>query len=183
MKIYTETGDDGTTGLFGGDRVSKCDLRLCAYGTIDELNSVLGIARAGELSERTAEIIEALQHQMFALGSELASPNPDSPGIVLLGDEVVKGLEHWIDALEEDLAPLKSFILPGGSLGAARLHFARCVCRRAEREIAKLAQSTEIRPTVLKYINRVSDLLFVLARAVNHEANVADVVWSKPDDN
>ena len=142
---------------------------------------MLGIVQAGELSQRINEIVEALQHQMFSLGSELASPNPEAQGMVLLGDDVVKGIERWIDELEEKLPPLKSFILPGGSAESARLHLARCVCRRAEREIAKLAFSVEIRPTVLKYVNRVSDLLFVLARAVNHEAGVTDIVWEKPN--
>lgn len=182
MKIYTETGDDGTTGLFGGGRVSKGDPRLSAYGTIDELNSVLGVARAGELSQGMGEMLETLQHQMFALGAELATPNPESQGIVLLGEQVVNGLEQWIDQLEESLPPLKTFILPGGTPTAARLHQARCVCRRAEREIVKLAESVELRPFVLKYVNRVSDLLFVLARTANHEADVADIAWVKPQD-
>jgi len=179
MKIYTRTGDDGTTGLFGGGRVSKSDLRLCAYGAIDELNAVLGVARAAEVSARCDKILLTLQNQMFDLGAELATPDPAKHGAELLTDGAVGQLEAWIDSLEADLAPLKAFILPGGAPAAAALHLARCVCRRAEREIVALSETAPVRPLVLKYVNRVSDLLFVLARTANVEAGVADVEWKK----
>jgi cob(I)alamin adenosyltransferase len=177
MKIYTRTGDEGTTGLLGGGRVSKSHQRLVTYGTIDELNAALGVARAGDLSARCGQILLRLQGEMFDLGAELATP-PDSRSIVqVLPDEVVAALESQIDALEEDLPPLTAFILPGGSPGAAALHLARCVCRRAERELVTLAQQEPVRPLVLKYFNRLSDLLFVMARMANSEAQIADVQW------
>ena len=181
MKIYTETGDKGTTSLFGGMRVSKSEQRLEAYGTVDELNSVLGVARAGGLSSRLDEILEHLQHQMFSLGAELAAPDPAAQVMEPLGENTAKLIEQWIDEIEEQLPALKAFILPAGSPGAANLHLARCVCRRAEREIALLSESFEVRPAVLKYVNRISDLLFVMARKANQDAGVADVEWKKPD--
>lgn len=179
MKIYTRTGDDGTTGLFGGGRVSKNDPRLNAYGALDELNAVLGVARAEGLSARSDEILLSLQNQMFDLGAELAAPDAAKHGAQFLTDEVLAKLEEWIDLLEAELPPLKAFILPGGAPASAALHLARCVCRRAEREIVTLSETVQVRPLVLKYANRVSDLLFVLARTVNLEAEVADVEWKK----
>ena len=179
MKIYTRTGDEGTTGLIGGTRVSKSDLRLNAYGTIDELNAVLGTARGLDLPPRCDEILQKLQNQMFNLGAELATPTVNQQSTALLDDSVINALESWIDELQEQLPPLTAFILPAGTPGAATLHLARCVCRRAEREIVALAQVSTVRGLVLKYINRVSDLLFVLARTANAAAGVADVEWEK----
>ena len=177
MKIYTRTGDDGTTGLLGGGRVSKSEQRLAAYGTIDEFNAVLGVARAADLSPRCGEILLRLQGELFHLGAELATP-PDSRSTADgLQDEVVAALEAEIDALEKDLPPLKAFILPGGTSAAAALHLARCVCRRAERELVTLAEREPVRPLVLQYVNRLSDLLFVMARTANSEADVEDVEW------
>ncbi len=179
MKIYTRTGDDGTTGLLGGGRVSKNDPRLKAYGAIDELNAVLGVARAGGVSALSDEVLLTLQNQMFDLGAELAAPDAAKHGAQFLTDEVIARLESWIDLLEADLAPLQAFILPGGASAAAALHLARCVCRRAEREIVALSETVPVRPLVVKYVNRVSDLLFVLARTANAEAGIADVEWKK----
>ena len=183
MKIYTQTGDDGTTGLIGGVRVSKDDPRLNAYGTVDELNSVLGVVRAGELSAMTDDILNHLQHQLFELGAELATPDPNAKTVGTIREREISQVEAWIDQLEEGLPPLTNFILPGGSPAAARLHLARCVCRRAEREIAALANSATVRPELLKYANRVSDLLFVMARAENREAGLDDVLWQKAEES
>jgi len=179
MKIYTRTGDQGMTSLFGNERVSKSDLRIRAFGTVDELNAVLGLARAEGLSPRCDEIIAQLQNQLFDLGAELATPDPSDRGTELLQTEGITRQEAIIDEFEQTLAPLTSFILPGGAKTAATLHMARCVCRRAEREIVSLAKEVPIRETVLEFINRTSDLLFVLARTANTEAGVADVPWTQ----
>jgi len=179
MKIYTKQGDDGSTALFGGERVIKCDQRLRAYGTVDELNAALGMARSKGLSPRHDRILAVLQNRMFDLGAELATPDAANRGTNFLEESDVTEIETWIDSLEENLSELKSFILPGGTPAAAELHLARCICRRAEREVIALNQAASLRETILHYINRVGDLLFVLARAVNHENGVSDVVWSK----
>lgn len=179
MKIYTRTGDQGSTSLFGNQRVPKCDARLGTFGTVDELNAVLGLARAEGLSERCDEIVARLQNQLFDLGAELATPDAADRGTEILQQEDITEQESTIDSLEATLAPLTAFILPGGTTAAATLHLARCVCRRAEREIVSLSQSVAIRETVMQFINRTSDLLFVLARAANAEAGVSDVPWSK----
>ena len=179
MKIYTRTGDQGSTSLFGGGRVAKCDVRICSYGTIDELNAVLGVARSKGVAPRIDEVLHLLQNQMFALGAELANPSTDERAGQLLQEADVEDLESLIDSLEESLPELKSFILPGGCQAAAILHLARCICRRAEREIVSLSQDTSVRKTVLKYVNRTSDLLFVLARAANAEEGVGDVPWEQ----
>jgi cob(I)alamin adenosyltransferase len=179
MRIYTKTGDDGTTGLFGGSRVSKDALRVEAYGTIDELNSILGLARAeglgGELDLALAEV----QADLFALGAEVgATPGKEEtlPSRRLGGDDISR-LERVIDAAEAELAPLRNFILPGGSRGAAALHLARTVCRRAERRALSARREAPLREDVLVYLNRLSDLLFVLARCANQLHGVADVPW------
>ena len=179
MKIYTRTGDDGTTGLLGGKRVLKYDRRLAAYGTIDELNAVLGVARAAGPSAQSDQILLRLQGEMFHLGAELASAPGAALSTAVLPDSSVEDIEAEIDALERELPSLQAFILPGGSSVAAALHLARCVCRRAERELVALSEDEQVRPLVLKYVNRVSDLLFVLARTANAEAGVADVSWEK----
>ncbi len=179
MKIYTRTGDDGTTGLFGTERVLKCDRRLDAYGTLDELNALLGIVRADGVSPRLDAVLERLQNQLFDLGAELATPDAEKKNMQLIDEKDVADWEATIDSFENDLPKLQTFILPGGSRAAAMLHLARCVCRRGEREIVGLSQEAEVRELALKFINRTSDLLFVLARAANAEAGGEDVPWQK----
>ena len=179
MKIYTRTGDEGSTSLFGSERVVKSDLRIRAYGTIDELNAVLGMARAQDLPPPCDDVVLRLQNQLFDLGAELASADPEGRGTAIINDRNIAEQESVIDALEENLPALNTFILPGGTAAAASLHLARCVCRRAEREIVELAQVASIREVVLRFVNRTGDLLFVLARTVNASAGRGDVSWTK----
>jgi cob(I)alamin adenosyltransferase len=174
MKIYTKTGDRGQTALFGGARVSKASLRVSAYGDVDELNSHLGVVCA-QLSKRLHEI----QAELFSLGAELAK-NPDKDvdvGVPGVSDPEIERLEHDIDTFENELSPLKTFILPGGTPAAAFLHVARTACRRAERAVVLLTEAEPVRAELLRYLNRLSDLLFVMARVANHRAGVADVPW------
>ncbi|MEN1678913.1 MAG: cob(I)yrinic acid a,c-diamide adenosyltransferase [Planctomycetota bacterium] len=183
MKIYTRTGDQGETSLFGGQRVAKDHDRIEAYGTIDELNAVLGVAQAELAAEgdpgELAPLLDRLQHQLFDLGAELAAPSPEKQGTDLLGDPQVEELESEIDRLEEKLPPLTQFILPGGTLAASHLHVARCVCRRAERLIVALGHHEAVRDTPIRYVNRLADLLFVVARVANQAAGRPDVPWQK----
>lgn len=180
-RIYTKTGDAGETALFGGRRVPKNDPRVSAYGSIDELNAVLGVARAADPPDPIVSVIETLQHYLFDLGSELATPPGAASATSAHASHVtaawVEALEREIDRLEDTLPPLRAFILPGGTPAAAALHHARTVARRAEREIVALAAHEPLNPELLKFVNRVSDLLFVLARAANHAAGRADVEW------
>jgi cob(I)alamin adenosyltransferase len=179
MKIYTKTGDRGQTGLFGGARVSKADPRVEAYGDVDELNAALGTARAAATDSPASGLLERIQSELFALGAELAR-DPDKNvdlGMALIGDGEIAALEHAIDAHERDLPALKTFVLPGGSLEAALLHQARTACRRAERRLVALDAERSLRGETLRYLNRLSDLLFVLARHANHRAGIADVPW------
>lgn len=180
MKIYTRTGDKGETGLFGGARVPKDDLRVEAYGTVDETNAALGVAYAHCAVPFVRSLLEVLQADLFTLGAELAtlSGHEAKLGIELLSDEDVTRLERSIDECEEPLAPLKNFILPGGPPDVAALHFARTVARRAERRLLTLAQREAVRPTLLVYLNRLADLLFVLARRAQHENGQPDVAWA-----
>ncbi|MDZ4770065.1 MAG: cob(I)yrinic acid a,c-diamide adenosyltransferase [Chloroflexota bacterium] len=179
MKIYTRTGDDGTTSLFSGGRVPKHHLRVESYGTVDELNSTLGLARTMALSPQGDADLARIQHQLFNLGADLATPL-DAPTsyVVRMDAESVTWLESRIDAMTDSLPPLKSFILPGGSPASATIHIARTVCRRAERLVVMLAENEPIGDHVLPYINRLSDTLFTLARAENAAAGVADVIWA-----
>jgi cob(I)alamin adenosyltransferase len=179
MKIYTRTGDDGSTGLYGGGRVAKCDPRIEAFGAVDELNAQLGVARAIGLPKRFDSVIAILQNQMFDLGAELATPDAVSHGTDYLQEADIAQVEHWIDEFESTLAPLQTFILPGGTPAAAALHLARCICRRAEREIVALGAASTVRPTTLQYMNRIGDFLFVLARSANAESGHADIAWQK----
>jgi cob(I)alamin adenosyltransferase len=179
MKIYTRTGDDGSTGLYGGGRVAKCDLRIEAFGSVDELNAQLGVARAMGLPPGCDEILAHLQNQMFDLGAELATPDAQERGTDYLQDSDVAQVETWIDEFESQLKPLQTFILPGGSQPTAHLHLARGVCRRAERRLVALAQASPVRGLVVRYVNRVGDLLFVLARAANAELGHPDIFWQK----
>lgn len=179
MKLYTKTGDDGTTGLFGGARVKKASLRVDAYGTVDELNAALGVARATKLPESVEAVLAAVQVDLFTLGAELACVpgKEEKMGMKLLADGDCERLEQAIDAAEAGLPPLKTFILPGGSPQAAALHMARTICRRAERGVLAL-DDAPARSTVVIYLNRLSDLLFVLARSTNAQVGVEDVPWT-----
>jgi len=176
MKIYTKTGDAGETGLFGGGRVPKDDPRVCAYGEVDELNASLGFAAALDPADFEASFIEAIQRDLFAIGAELATPDTAKVR-AQVGAERVSAIEALIDRHEAALPALKNFILPGGTAKAAALHVARTTCRRAERAVVSLARAEPINPVIIHYLNRLSDLLFVLARAVNRQAGRADIVW------
>lgn len=178
MKIYTKTGDKGDTSLFGGQRVPKDALRIEAYGTVDELNSVLGIARAENSDPKVEKILTQLQNLLFILGADLATPRSASPKhIKRIEVKDAAPLEKLIDSLETKLQPLKSFILPGGSSVAAKIHFARTVCRRAERTVVRLSRNEDIGEEITVFLNRLSDLLFVLARYANYSAGVAETKW------
>ena len=180
MKIYTRTGDTGDTGLFGGTRVRKSDPRVAAYGDVDELNACLGVVRAQPgLDADVGTLIAHVQKDLFAIGARLADPAErisDRVTKVAVGDEDIRRLEGWIDRFEADLPPLRKFILPGGSAAGALLHLSRTVCRRAERGIVGLGAGS-VDAHVVVYINRLSDLLFVLARAVNHRAGQTETEW------
>jgi cob(I)alamin adenosyltransferase len=178
MKIYTKTGDDGTTGLFGGGRVKKASSRVEAYGTVDELNATIGVARATKLDPDSEAVLAHVQVDLFTLGAELACvPGKEAKlNMPLLSVTDAERLEKAIDHAETFLSPLKSFVLPGGSAQAAALHLARTVCRRAERAVLAIDDSTP-RAEIVVYLNRLSDLLFVLARRANVEAKVDDVPW------
>jgi cob(I)alamin adenosyltransferase len=185
VKIYTKTGDSGETGLFGGARVSKADPRVAAYGDVDELNAWLGLTRAslGNVPESTelTSMIEQIQRDLFALGSRLADPGHKIAGRVTkatIGASDIARLEGWIDQLEAHLPPLTRFILPGGG-GGASLHVARTVCRRAERAMVALLQGddTAFESDLLVYVNRLSDLLFVMARSANRRAGTHEIEW------
>lgn len=181
MKIYTKTGDDGMTGLFGGGRVSKDHARVEAYGDVDELNAFLGLARAAELMPQIDEVLVAVQRDLFSIGALLATPDPGKMEQHLtkarIGDDRIAELEHAIDACDRELEPLKAFILPGGTHKAAALHVARTVCRRAERRVIHLQREVEIPQIVVVYLNRLSDLLFTLARLANVRAGAGEVTW------
>lgn len=182
VRIYTRTGDGGTTALFGGDRVSKDDARVEAYGTVDEVNAAIGLARAAcgdqDLDRRLARI----QQELFELGADLADPRAgQDPGRRWrLGDEQVRTLESEIDAFSEETPPLRRFILPGGGELGARLHLARTVARRAERRVVTLARGGQVNPAAIRYLNRLSDWLFAAARAANHRAGAPEVTWETP---
>ncbi|HEX2905239.1 MAG TPA: cob(I)yrinic acid a,c-diamide adenosyltransferase [Phototrophicaceae bacterium] len=179
MKIYTKTGDDGTTSLFSGGRVLKTHLRVEAYGTVDELNSVLGVARAHQPSPQTDAWLAQIQRQLFHLGADLATPlDAKSEWVVRMDADTITWLETRIDEMTAALPPLKNFILPGGSLAAAQLHIARTVCRRAERVAVALAEYEAIGDHVLPYLNRLGDFLFVLARWENQQAGVPEAKWT-----
>jgi len=173
-KIYTRTGDDGTTGLGDGSRVAKDSVRVTAYGTTDELNCVIGMVLSHELPEQTRVVFDEIQHHLFDLGGELCIP-----GHQAINDEHVTWLEQVLDAFNEDLPPLKDFILPGGTAAAAHCHLARTVCRRAERCTITLSQLEEIPPCAVRYLNRLSDLLFVLARVLARHEGGSEVLWQK----
>jgi cob(I)alamin adenosyltransferase len=171
-KIYTRTGDDGTTGLGDGSRVPKDDVRVEAYGTLDELNSVIGVLLAEKLPEDVTATLQPIQHELFDLGSEFCLP-----GYKAITAEHVQRLENNLDKFNEALPPLKEFILPGGSRPAALCHLARAVCRRAERRAWALHREHPQNPEGIKYLNRLSDLLFVLARVIARQNSDSEVLW------
>jgi cob(I)alamin adenosyltransferase len=182
MKIYTKSGDNGETSLFGGKRVWKDDLRIAAYGTVDELNAVFGIAVTEINDKELCSVLQSLQNELFVLGSDLATPaDKGNKGFVIprIAKENYERLEKLIDEYDVKLPELKNFILPGGSNGSAILHLARTVCRRAEREVVSLCKSEVINSEIEIYLNRLSDLLFVLARYQNLISGTADINWQK----
>ncbi len=181
MKIYTRTGDQGDTALFGGGRTSKDDPRVEAYGDVDELNAALGLARASELMPRIDEVLVPIQRDLFAIGALLATPDREKMKAHLdkarIDDDRIAQLERAIDDGDRELEPLKAFIIPGGTPKAAALHLARTVCRRAERRVVALRRSGEVPDLVVIYLNRLSDLLFTLARVANRRAGTGEVTW------
>jgi cob(I)alamin adenosyltransferase len=181
MKIYTKTGDAGDTGLFGGGRVGKDHPRVEAYGDVDELNASLGMVRAVEPMPRIDEVIVPIQRDLFAIGALLATPDREKMRASLekarLDEARIRELEAAIDHCEGELEPLRSFIVPGGTAKAAALHVARTVCRRAERRVVALTHTEELPPIVVIFLNRVSDLLFMLARVANRRAGAGEVSW------
>jgi cob(I)alamin adenosyltransferase len=181
MSIYTRTGDTGQTALFGGGRVSKHDQRVAAYGDVDELNAAVGMALASAPAEFAAELLRDVQQDLLSIGGQLASPHPDKVAKALakarLDESRVAALEAAIDRADAEIQPLAAFVLPGGSPKAAALHVARTVCRRAERSVVGLHERQGVPPLILTYLNRLSDLLFTLARLANHRAGVPDRTW------
>ena len=186
MKIYTRKGDGGVTGLFGGGRVPKAHVRVEAYGDVDELNAALGMAVSAVADEEIRAWLSRIQHDLFSLGASLAAPGAEDgsarPSTPLLPTARVREMEDWIDAASAETPPLRNFILPGGTEGAAALHMSRTICRRAERAVVRLTLQEAADPLVLKYLNRLSDLLFALARLENHRAGVADLLWEKEEE-
>ncbi len=183
MKIYTRSGDEGQTSLFAGGRISKSHLRLHAYGTVDELNAVLGLAASVGVGGSVAGPLERVQGELFVLGADLATPLDAQPKwLVRVSAEMTARLEHEIDVWQAALPELRNFILPGGSPGGAFLHQARVVCRRAERWLVALQEQEHeaVNPEALRYLNRLSDWLFVAARAANHEAGQPERIWQAP---
>ncbi|MBI5324368.1 MAG: cob(I)yrinic acid a,c-diamide adenosyltransferase [Ignavibacteriae bacterium] len=181
MKIYTKTGDDGTTGLFSGERVLKSSLRVEAYGTVDELNTILGIIASNNPDNKLVEPVRRIQNLLFNLGSDLATPEHSKMGnkIERIKIDDIEWLEKIIDEFEIELPVLKNFILPGGSAVSAYFHNARTVCRRAERLVVRLSHEETVNDVLIKFINRLSDLFFVMARFANHLSGIEDIKWEK----
>lgn len=179
FKVYTKTGDDGTTGLVGGSRVKKYDIRLEAYGTVDELNSSIGLIRSYDISEDIKQILVGVQNKLFNIGSRLASDEKGkefTTKLAIKNGDIVE-LEYAIDQLEEGLPELTNFVLPGGELSVAQCHMARTICRRAERRIVEFSEQDSIQPEIVKYINRLSDFLFVLARKLSDIRGLEETLW------
>ena len=181
MKIYTRRGDAGETGLFGGGRVAKDDIRVEAYGAVDELSAAVGAAQVHATDGGTRDRLSLVQHDLFAIGAHLATPPPRPgrrpPELPDLPADRTGEMEAWIDAATAVCRPLRNFVLPGGSVGASHLHVARAVCRRAERRVVTLASQTEVAPGIVRYLNRLSDYLFAAARLENHRTGEGDVEW------
>lgn len=178
MKIYTKTGDDGTTGLIGNIRVKKSNPRIAAYGTVDELNAALGMILSSKLGKDVQNLLTKIQNDLFVVGADLANPNLKNKSYRVTS-EMVHFLEKEIDRLEEKLHKITFFILPGGDLTASQVHLARSICRRSEIDIVKLSETEKINNESLIYINRLSDLLFVIARTINKRKKISDVAWKK----
>lgn len=176
-KIYTKTGDDGTTGLFGGARLPKDHVRIEAYGTVDELNAVIGLLMSGAPGPKVHEWLQTIQSRLFTIGSNLASDPAKEMITPDLLEEDVLMIEQAIDEMQEVLPPLRHFILPGGSIAVSTAHLARTVCRRAERRVVSLSQISEVEHRILLYLNRLSDFFFVLARWIGHQEGVEEVKW------
>ena len=180
MKIYTRTGDDGTTGLIGGSRVKKHNIRLESYGTIDELNSYIGLIRSMQTDQHADQILEIIQNKLFVIGASLATEE----SITLIKKQLpckkadIELLEKEMDLMNNDLPELRNFILPGGSQAASFCHVARTVCRRAERKIVELSEKAEVDPNLIKFVNRLSDYLFVLSRKINLDQKTPEILWS-----
>ncbi len=180
MKIYTRTGDDGTTGLIGGSRVKKHNIRLESYGTIDELNSFIGLIRSMQTDQHADQILEIIQNKLFVIGANLATEE----SITLIKKQLpckkadIELLEKEMDLMNNDLPELRNFILPGGSQAASFCHVARTVCRRAERKIVELSEKAEVDPNLIKFVNRLSDYLFVLSRKINLDQKTPEILWS-----
>ena len=181
FKIYTKTGDDGTTGLVGGTRVKKFDTRLEAYGTIDELNAAIGLLRSFDIADDVSELLIQIQNKLFNIGSRLASDEKgeEFTADLIIKEEYVQVLESAIDEYEKKLSPLTEFILPGGEQSVAQCHVARTICRRAERRILEFAEDNKVQPELIKYINRLSDYFFVLARRLTFDKNITEEKWKK----
>ncbi len=179
-RVYTRTGDDGTTGLGGGQRVPKDSARIAAYGTVDELSSTIGVAVALGLDPKLAAALGRIQNELFNVGSDLCILEEDKAAmpVPVVEERHVDALERLMDELQSELTPLENFILPGGTPGAAQLHVARTVCRRAEREVIHLSSQEPIGPWVVRYLNRLSDALFVMARYENLKRGEQDVLWN-----
>jgi cob(I)alamin adenosyltransferase len=178
MRIYTRTGDDGTTGLFGGTRISKDDLRIEAYGTVDELNSFIGRLIEHESMKTHLEFFREIQSQLFLLGSHLATIDPKMrEKLPVFSSDPIEKFEKWIDAADEQVPVLKNFLLPGGHPAVADAHIARAVCRRAERRCVSLAKTQDVDPELIKYLNRLSDLLFTAARLLSHITKTEEIAW------
>jgi len=183
LKIYTKTGDKGETGLFGGKRVQKSSSRINAYGTVDELNAAVGLALCDVEDEKVNSVLKKLQHQLFTVGADLATPlevGSKNISIPRVSEEYILESEKAIDFFDNQLEELRYFILPGGTKSAAQLHVARTICRRAEREVVLLSQQEEINQNIVIFLNRISDLLFVLSRFENKAAEIPDQKWEKP---
>jgi cob(I)alamin adenosyltransferase len=178
MKIYTKTGDEGTTSLFGGKRVSKSDLRIDSYGTIDELNSLIGMLRDQEVNQKRKDILVEVQDRLFTIGSNLAvEPGNTKVKVPSLGEQDIEFLEKEIDKMESELEPMRFFVLPGGHPSVSFGHLARTVCRRAERLVIALHLAEPVSPIIIKYLNRLSDYLFVLCRKMTRELNAEETPW------
>jgi cob(I)alamin adenosyltransferase len=179
MKIYTKTGDQGETSLLGGTRVPKSNIRIEAYGTIDELNAHMGLLNDQNIAADLKESILRIQHELFDIGAYLAcETEPEKFKLRLINTHHIQMLESGIDQMENELSPLKNFILPGGHVSVSQCHVARCVCRRAERNVIQLAENQEVSELVIKYLNRLSDYLFVLARKIAKDQGIQEVIWS-----
>ncbi len=178
MKIYTKTGDKGSTSLFGGKRISKSNIRIETYGTVDELNAAIGVAICEVTSEKIKKTLAKIQNDLFIVGGDLATPlNEEKMKILRTTDKMVTCLENEIDIFDVKLEKLKNFILPGGTKSAALLHFARTICRRTERKVVELSETEQINDEIVKYLNRLSDLLFIFARVENSNNNIPDIAW------